>query len=81
VDEQLGFYEVAEFFYLPGWHRPSTSRYLYVDKKAWDSIDEETRAPIETPCTAAVTMAIAEAEPPQGPMLSEVEQEGVGLVR
>ncbi|MCS6779152.1 MAG: TRAP transporter substrate-binding protein [Geminicoccaceae bacterium] len=81
VDEQLGFYKVAKFYYLPGWHQPSTSQYLYVNKKAWDSINKETQALIETTCTAAVTMAIAKAEALQGPMLSKFEKEGVKLVR
>lgn len=30
VDEQLGFYQVASYLYLPGWHQPSTNQYLYV---------------------------------------------------
>lgn len=81
VDEQLGFYKVAKFYYLPGWHQPSTSQYLYVNKKAWDGINKQTQALIETTCTAAVSMAMAKAEALQGPVLSKFEKEGVKLVR
>jgi TRAP-type mannitol/chloroaromatic compound transport system substrate-binding protein len=77
VDEQLGFYKVAKFYYLPGWHQPSTSQYLYVNQAAWDSISPETQGLIDTTCTAAVTMSIAKAEALQGPVLSKFEQEGV----
>lgn len=77
VDEQLGFYKVAKFYYLPGWHQPSTSQYLYVNAKAWSEISKDTQALIETTCTAGVTMAIAKAEALQGPMLAKFEKEGV----
>jgi TRAP-type mannitol/chloroaromatic compound transport system substrate-binding protein len=77
VDEQLGFYKVAKFYYLPGWHQPSTSQFLYVNQQAWDSISPETQGLIETTCTAAVTMAIAKAEALQGPVLKKFEAEGV----
>ena len=36
VDEQLGFYKVAKYYYLPGWHQPSTNQYLYVNLAAWN---------------------------------------------
>jgi TRAP-type mannitol/chloroaromatic compound transport system substrate-binding protein len=31
VDDQLGFYKVAQYYYMPGWHQPSTNQYLYVN--------------------------------------------------
>jgi TRAP-type mannitol/chloroaromatic compound transport system substrate-binding protein len=81
VDEQLGFFKVAKYYYLPGWHQPSTSQYLYVNKAAWDSINEQTQALIETTCMAAVTYAIAKAEALQGPVLSKFASEGVQNVK
>jgi TRAP-type mannitol/chloroaromatic compound transport system substrate-binding protein len=81
VDEQLGFFKVAKYYYLPGWHQPSTSQYLYVNKAAWDSINEQTQALIETTCMAAVTFAIAKAEALQGPVLSKFASEGVQNVK
>ena len=36
VDEQLGFYKVAKYYYMPGWHQPSTNQYLYVNLAAWN---------------------------------------------
>ncbi len=81
VDEQLGFYKVAKFYHLPGWHQPSTSQYLYVHKKAWDSLKPGTQAMIETACTAGVTMSIAKAEALQGPAIERFQKEGVKAVR
>jgi TRAP-type mannitol/chloroaromatic compound transport system substrate-binding protein len=81
VDEQLGFYKVAKFYYLPGWHQPSTSQYLYINQAAWDGLSDQDKVLIETTCAAGVTMAIAKAEALQGPMLAKFEQEGVKNVQ
>lgn len=77
VDDQLGFYKVAKFYYLPGWHQPSTNQFLYVNLAAWNKLKPETQALIETTCTAGVTMAIAKSEALQGDALAKFEKEGV----
>ncbi|MBK7563821.1 MAG: TRAP transporter substrate-binding protein [Propionivibrio sp.] len=76
VDDQLGFYKVAQFYYMPGWHQPSTNQFLYVNLAAWNKLKPQTQAQIETTCTAAVTMAIAKAEALQGAVLAKFEKEG-----
>jgi TRAP-type mannitol/chloroaromatic compound transport system substrate-binding protein len=75
VDEQLGFYQVAKFYHLPGWHQPSTSQYLYVNMDAWDGLSEAQQAIIETACEAGVTHAISKAEALQGPVLTKFREE------
>jgi TRAP-type mannitol/chloroaromatic compound transport system substrate-binding protein len=75
VDEQLGFYQVAKFYHLPGWHQPSTSQYLYVNIEAWDKLSGAQQAIIETACEAGVTHAIAKAEALQGPVLTKFREE------
>jgi TRAP-type mannitol/chloroaromatic compound transport system substrate-binding protein len=80
VDEQLGFYKVAKFYHLPGWHQPSTSQFLYIHKPVWDKLKPQTQALIETVCTAGVTMAIAKAEALQGPVIEKFKKEGVKAV-
>jgi TRAP-type mannitol/chloroaromatic compound transport system substrate-binding protein len=80
VDEQLGFYKVAKFYHLPGWHQPSTSQFLYVNTKAWNALKPDTKAMIEGACTAGVTMAIAKAEATQAPVIEKFQKEGVKAV-
>ncbi len=75
VDEQLGFYQVAKFYHLPGWHQPSTSQYLYVNAESWEELTEPQQAIIEVACEAGVTHAIAKAEALQGPVLTKFEEE------
>jgi TRAP-type mannitol/chloroaromatic compound transport system substrate-binding protein len=75
VDEQLGFYQVAKYYYLPGWHQPSTSQYLYVNMNAWNELESSQQAILETACEAGVTHALAKAEALQGPMLTKFQDE------
>ncbi|KEA63981.1 TRAP transporter solute receptor, unknown substrate 6 [Marinobacterium lacunae] len=79
VDEQLGFYQVAKHYYLPGWHQPSTNQFLYVNLDEWKKLNGETQALIETSCKAGNTMALAKAEALQGAVLKRFEENGVQL--
>src|SRR5512145_2634936 len=81
VDEQLGFYKVAKFYHLPGWHQPSTSQFLYVNTKEWAKLKPDTQAMIEGACTAGVTMAMAKAEATQAPVIEKFQKEGVKAVK
>jgi TRAP-type mannitol/chloroaromatic compound transport system substrate-binding protein len=80
VDEQLGFYQVAKFYHLPGWHQPSTNQYLYINLDAWDGLEDATQGMIEMACTAGVAHAISRSEALQGAVLQRFEEEGVELV-
>ena len=74
VDEQLGFFQVAKNYYLPGWHQPSTNQFLYVNVDVWDKLQEPTKAMIEVACLAGIAMAIAQAEALQGAVLAKFKE-------
>ena len=77
VDKQLGFFQVAQNYYLPGWHQPSTNQFLYVNLDAWNGLSEQTQALIEMACKAGMAYSIARAEALQGAVLKEFEEQGV----
>ncbi len=79
VDEQLGFYQVADFFYMPGWHQPSTNQFLYVNLDVWNGLEDQTRAMIEMACMAGNSYAIGRAEALQGAVLARYEEKGVNI--
>lgn len=81
VDEQLGFYQVAKYYHLPGWHQPSTSQYLYINGDVWNGLKPTTQALIETTCMAGVTYAMARAEALQGAVLNSFAEKGVSAER
>jgi TRAP-type mannitol/chloroaromatic compound transport system substrate-binding protein len=75
VDEQLGFYKVAKFYHLPGWHQPSTNQYLYINLDKWNALEESQQSILRTACTAGVAKSIARAEGLQGGVLNKFTDE------
>lgn len=76
VDEQLGFFQVAPNYYLPGWHQPSTNQFLYVNLDVWNGLEDATRSQIELACMAGNAYAISRAEALQGAVLKRFEENG-----
>jgi TRAP-type mannitol/chloroaromatic compound transport system substrate-binding protein len=79
VDEQLGFFQVASYLYLPGWHQPSTNQYLYVNLDVWNGLSEQTQATINMACMAGVAYAIARAEALQGAAITRFQEQGTNV--
>lgn len=79
VDEQLGFYQVAPYLYLPGWHQPTTNQYLYINLDTWNGLTDQTRAIIETTCMAGNMHALARAEALQGAAMKRFEERGTNI--
>ncbi|TVR10323.1 MAG: TRAP transporter substrate-binding protein [Salinarimonadaceae bacterium] len=79
VDEQLGFYQVAPYLYLPGWHQPSTNQFLYINLDAWNGLSEQTQATFNMACMAGVAYSIARAEALQGAAIKRFEERGTNI--
>ena len=79
VDEQLGFFQVADYLYLPGWHQPSTNQYLYVNLDVWNGLGEQTQAMINMACMAGNAYSIARAEALQGAVITRFEERGTNV--
>jgi len=75
VDEQLGFYQVADYLYLPGWHQPSTNQFLYINLDTWNGLEDQSRATIENACMAGNAYAISRAEALQGAVIQRFQLE------
>ena len=79
VDEQLGFWQVAPYAYLPGWHQTATHLWLYVNHNVWEGLQPTTRALINGACMAGVAWSAGRAEALQGQTLRRMEERGVNL--
>lgn len=64
---------VAKHYHLPGWHHPSTNQFRYVNLPISNKLKPQTQARIETTCTAAVIMALAEAST-KDPVFKKVDE-------
>ncbi len=79
IDLNLGFYQVAQHYYLPGWHQQSTLFDLMINLDLWESLDEETQFKIETVCQANLLHGFVEGEAIQFDALAELEERGVTI--
>jgi TRAP-type mannitol/chloroaromatic compound transport system substrate-binding protein len=50
IDSKLRLYEVAKYYYFPGWHQPATFLFIYFNKKTWNKIPYQYRVIIQTAC-------------------------------
>ena len=77
IDQILGFGDVVDYNLFPGWHQQFTAQYMLINGDEWDAATDSQKALIETTCTAATTMALAEGEWKNGRVLQEFQEQGV----
>jgi TRAP-type mannitol/chloroaromatic compound transport system substrate-binding protein len=81
MDKTLGFFQVAKFYYFPGWHQQATFFDLYINKKKWDSLSPQHKAIIELACGDTMREAIAEGEAAQWAAIKEMQEKGGVQIR
>jgi TRAP-type mannitol/chloroaromatic compound transport system substrate-binding protein len=81
VDLELGLYQLAQHYYFPGWHQPSTLVDLLVNLDRWRELSPTRQAQIEAACAATMRDSIAEGEALQFKALQELQAKGVQLHR
>ncbi len=81
MDQPLGLYKVAKYYYFPGWHQQATLYDLYVNKKIWEGLPDRHRAIIELACGDTMREMIADGEASQWKAMKEMQAEGVILKR
>ena len=81
IDRDLGFYQVAEHYYFPGWHQPASGLELLVNLEKWNALSDSQKAQIEATCTENVVSGIAMAESRQPEALAYMISKGVKVHR
>lgn len=81
VDAAMGFDEVAEYYYFPGWHQSASWFSLIVNQQVWDEYSDERKAQFETACRATLQWSMAVAPPEQIRTVRELEEKGVTVKR
>lgn len=80
MDLSLGFYQVAKFYYFPGWHQQATVGDLIINKAKWDSFSPHQKAAIEASCDQTVLRGMSLGESLQPAAMKEMEAKGVKLM-
>jgi TRAP-type mannitol/chloroaromatic compound transport system substrate-binding protein len=82
MDQKFGFYQVAKFYYFPGWHQQATFLELYINRKKWDSLSDQQHAVIEQACGDLIREIMAEGEATQFKAMREMQDKnGVQIKR
>ena len=82
ADMKFGFYQVAKFYYFPGWHQQATWIDLYINKKRWDALSDQHKSILEISCGDNIRAAIAEGEATQWQAMQEMrDKHGVKIMR
>lgn len=77
VDKKLGFYKIAKYNYFPGWHQPSSTFELLINKKTWDSMSPRQQKVIQAAVEATSFHILTKSVAVQGKVMIENEKNGV----
>ena len=79
-DEQLGVYEVAPYYYYPGWQQPRSSISLFINKTAWEELPPAYQAAIEMATAISYRQMKAESIGANGGAIKRLKEAGVEVV-
>jgi len=77
VDQKLGFYKIVKYNYFPGWHQPSSTFELLINKDTWNSMSPRQQAVITTAVNATNYYTLTRSIAVQGKVMIENEKRGV----
>ncbi len=72
LDESFAFYQVAKYYYFPGWHQPSSILDLFVNMDVWNGLSDQHKAVLEITCGDMVRDILAEGEATQWPAMQRM---------
>ncbi|MEO1677980.1 MAG: TRAP transporter substrate-binding protein [Pseudomonadota bacterium] len=81
VDRLLGFDQVANHYYFPGWHQPAGFIEFYMNKETWDALTDAQRIAIEVSCNDINLWTLGFAAGAQADVLEEFRSKGVTVAR
>jgi TRAP-type mannitol/chloroaromatic compound transport system substrate-binding protein len=81
MDESFGFYQVAKYYYFPGWHQPSSILGLFINLELWNGLSEQNRAIFNITCGDMVRQILVRGESMQSPAMTRMrDQHGVKIM-
>ncbi|MGH8677767.1 MAG: TRAP transporter substrate-binding protein, partial [Burkholderiales bacterium] len=82
LDQKLGFYQVAKYYYFPGWHQQASILDFFINQKKWDELSDQHKAIIELACSDMLRQIMAEGEATQWTAMKEMrDKHGVKIMR
>jgi TRAP-type mannitol/chloroaromatic compound transport system substrate-binding protein len=81
IDLELGFYQVAQHYYFPGWHQQATVLEVLINQDRWDELSDAYQAIVEVACGDGINWGFVKSEAVQFPALRDLEEKGVAIHR
>ncbi|CAM4172576.1 TRAP transporter substrate-binding protein [Palleronia rufa] len=78
-DEKLGFYQVAPYYYYPGWWEGNLTLNVFVNQSSWDGLPQQYKSLLSTACRAANTEMMAEYDYKNPAALRRLVENGAQL--
>jgi TRAP-type mannitol/chloroaromatic compound transport system substrate-binding protein len=75
LDEKLGFYQVAKYYYFPGWHQQASLLDFFLNQKVWDALSDQHKAIIEQACAEQLLQIMTEGEATQWAAMKRMRDE------
>ncbi len=80
-DEKLGFQEVAQYYYYPGWWEPGPALTFYVNRDAYDELPTQYQEALHTAAAEANVRMMAQYDHKNPAALDRLLDEGTTLRR
>ena len=81
IDKDLGFNQIAKYYYYPGWHQPGSVDVLMINMDVWKGMSGETQAMYEAACQVSLGWTLQYAPSAQTPQIEEFEAGGTIVKR
>ena len=74
-DESFGFYQVAKYYYFPGWHQPASFNNLFINMDVWNGLTAQHKRILEVACGDMVRDGLARGDAAQAPALRRMRDD------
>ena len=76
IDKDLGFNQIAKYYYYPGWHQPGSVDVLMINMDVWNGMTSAEQAMFEAACQVSLAWTLQYAPAAQTPQIEEFEAGG-----
>ncbi len=81
VDRSIGVYQIASYYYFPGWHQPASWNSFIINRDVWDGYSEHDQELFWAACRETVMNSLITVAADQVEVLSYFEEQGVEVRR
>lgn len=78
-DQSMGFQDIADFYYAPGWHEPGTLLEFFVNKEVFEELPADLQQIVETACLSVNHWVLSKMESANAAALQSLINSGVQI--